>query len=155
MQTTNHANLFSQIKACSTCEFVYRDTSRSVKDIQQYLGRNDLPDEFIELLTSTESMDITGKEEVIHFMSLKDLNLINDDNTELPFLFFFGDDRGSDFYAFDTQNKWGYGKNAIYRIARGAISKEYSIYLSADLFEFIDKICKGEDFSRYPYMEEE
>lgn len=150
-------NIAAKILECKTCTFQSLETHRSAREVQLTLNRTDLPPEYIKFLTTSESMDIDGPTEVIHFLSVKDAKEFNSDikyRTEIPFMYYFGDDRGDNWYAFDLKNSWGKGRNAIFMIPMGALWKPDSRYIAANLAEFIEALGRDTSFhsQSYPTM---
>lgn len=150
-------NLLEHIKAASNSESEFDQPKQSltIDGLKEKLGQPGLPEEYLQLLTETTGMDISGPEESLHFLSVKDLLQINDDpsyKSDLPYLFFFGDNRGGKFYAFDPGNEWGHGSNAIYMVPMSMLDKKFSRYLGNDLFDIITKIDQGDYFLNYPAL---
>jgi len=117
--------------------------------------RGDLPKEYFALLCRFTYIEIWGKAGLIHFFTIEDAEWINWDSdyvNELPFLYFFADDNGDRLYAFDPENKWKNGVNAIYMISKGCLVKESSTLLGPALSDVINKIPADTSFSDYPRL---
>ena len=66
---------------------------------------------------------------------------------ELQNYLLFGQDDGSYSYFFDVHNNLEKGVNAIYRIDRGLLSKEYFLFVAQDFLDFFQKLLNNETLS--------
>lgn len=135
--------IFSLIKGGSGIQSLVKERVTLVTKSEFGELRGDLPEEYYSLICCIEYMEVWGAGGLIHFLSLEDAEWMNVDSdciNALPFLFFFADDNGACVYAFDPQNKWGKGTNAIFKVSRGCCDKETSQFLGKNLLEVLGKL---------------
>ncbi len=155
----NSTDLFAFLKSEPTFKLTL--AKRVIKlersKIEDVLGRTDLPNEYYELLAIINHLEVLGPEDIFHFLSFEDVQLINDDpayTSYVPEMFFFADNAGEHFYAFDPENQWGKGVNAIFLISTGTMKKEFSSFVGNDFFEVLLKMKNGISFTELPWLDE-
>jgi hypothetical protein len=125
-----------------------------LEDRRNLLGKNDvdmlragkLPDEYYSLLCAYYKVNVLANGNSALFFSVEDAGLINKDSalTE-PFahLFFFADDGKALLFAFDVENKYEKGVNAIFLVAKQSDRTAEPVFLAGNLLEFFEAL-KGE-----------
>ncbi|MDQ3140719.1 MAG: hypothetical protein M3Q56_00565 [Bacteroidota bacterium] len=154
----NGPQLISFIKSNPSLQIWIREKPEVLEksDIENVLGRKDLAGEYLDLLSVIDQLEVLGPAGLIHFHTFEEVQLTNDDpayTSYLPFIFFFADDAGGRFYAFDPENQWGRGKNAIFIIPMGSLDKASARFLGTNLEELLVQLKAEKNFSKYPKIE--
>ncbi len=121
----------------------------SIKKIEQSVGLK-FPKDYLSFIEAGGLRHFENEGFQIYLYDDKDIIEFNRGDSSYPNLqsyLLFGQDEGSYSYFFDTNNLLGKGKDAVYRIDRGLLSKEYFIFLSKDFISFFHKMIDNEDLS--------
>lgn len=115
--------------------------------IEKKLGMH-FPDKYIELISNNGLSGFENTHFQIYLYDEKDIyefNLGESSIDEMRDYLCFGQDGGSYTYFFDPNNILQNGKDAVYRIDRGVLRKEYFNLIADDIFDLFDLLVSDKE----------
>ncbi|MDQ3141219.1 MAG: SMI1/KNR4 family protein [Bacteroidota bacterium] len=134
--------------------FLDRTTEEKINELENEF-KLAVPDDFKLLLLHSNGGTVYGSNNVFAWFNTEEIALINDDPSYTDYLnglFLIGDDNGNSIFAYDPNNLWEKGHNAIFMLDDGSLSRKSSVYIASNIREMLSKMDEGIDFSALPWL---
>ena len=121
----------------------------NIIEIQNKLGKK-FPHEYVDFISSGGLTGFENDYFQIYLYNEKDLyefNIGESSYEEMKDFICFGQDGGSYTYFFDPTNKLDNGTEAVYRVSRSTLGKEYFIFLSKDFKSLFSSLLKNQQLN--------
>ncbi len=115
------------------------------------LFKLDFPESYKEYMINNDcGYEINGDGVSVLLYSIRDVLEFHTDEgysyvKDMPKMIFFSGDLGDDDFYFDPENYLGKGNWAVFRVGRGELNFEYSMFVADSFSDMINKVKDGND----------